>query len=53
MDYFQLPYEAPNFTSIEDDEETIELIKGKITCNGKVSMNTDGTKQKVSDPLAE
>ena len=41
QDYFQLPYEAPNFTSIDDDEETIELIKGKITCNGKVAMNTD------------
>ena len=46
QDYFQLPYEAPSLTSIENDEETIELIKGKITCNGKVAMNTDGTSHK-------
>ena len=48
-DYFELPYEAPSFTSIEDEQETIELIKGKITCNGKVALNTDSLNQKKNN----
>ena len=41
-DYFQLSYQAPNSLKIDKDEESIDLIKGKITCNGIVAMNTDG-----------
>ena len=47
-DYFSLPYEAPNFLEMDDDEEGIDLIKGKITCNGIIAMNTEGYIKKAT-----